>query len=94
MYTNSRSVDGLYRETSLGQVSFPADTDGNGQADVFRPFAISYDNSSCDYYSWASAAETAAQAAGVNLSLYRHRVFVLPCYFDLPAHRRCQYPSL
>lgn len=85
MYTNSRSVDGLYREASLGQVSFPADTDGNGQADVFGPFAISYDNSNCDYYSWASAAETAAQAAGVNLSLYRHRVFVLPRYSDLPA---------
>lgn len=70
MYANSLSVDGVYREASLGQMSFPADTDGNGQPDVFGPFAISYDNSTCDYYSWASAAETAAQAAGINLSLY------------------------
>ena len=85
MYTNSLSVDGVYREASLGQMSFPADTDGNGQPDVFGPFAINYDNSTCDYYSWASAAETAAQAAGINLSLYKHRVFVLPRYSDLPA---------
>lgn len=85
MYGNSLSVDGLYREASLGQVTFPADTDGNGQADVFGPFAISYDNSTCDYYGWASAAETAAQAAGIDLSLYKHRVFVLPRYSDLPA---------
>jgi hypothetical protein len=50
LFTNSRSVDGLYREASLGQMSFPADTDGNGQPDIFGPFNISYDNSTCDYY--------------------------------------------
>jgi hypothetical protein len=85
MFTDSRSVDGLYREASLGQMSFPADTDGNGQADVFGPFTISHDNSTCDYYGWACAAEAAAQAAGVNLSLYKHRVFVLPNTSSLPA---------
>lgn len=78
MFTDARSVDGLYREASLGQVTFPADTDGDGKPDVFGPFAINYDNSTCDYYSWAYAAEAAAQMAGVDLSLYRHRVFVLP----------------
>ncbi len=30
------------------------------------------------------AAEDAAQAAGVDLSLYRHRVLVLPRHNDLP----------
>ncbi len=85
MFTDSRSVDGLYREASLGQMSFPADTDGNGQPDIFGPFTVNYDNSNCDYYSWASAAESAAQAAGVNLSLYKHRVFVLPNTSVLPS---------
>ena len=85
MFTNARSVDGLYREASLGQTSFPADTDGNGQPDVFGPFAINYDNSTCNYYDWAYAAEAAAQNAGVNLSLYRHRVFVLPNTGSLPS---------
>ncbi len=83
MFTDVRSVDGLYREASLGKVSFPSDTDGDGNPDVFGPFAINYDNSTCDYYSWAYAAELAAQNAGIDLSLYRHRVFVLPT--SLPA---------
>lgn len=85
MFTNTRSVDGLYREASLGRTGFPADTDGDGLPDVFGPFAINYSNSTCDYYAWAYAAEAAAQNAGINLSLYRHRVFVLPRYNDLPA---------
>ena len=36
MYTATPSVDSLYRETSYGQVSWQADTDGNGRPDVFR----------------------------------------------------------
>lgn len=85
MFTDTRSVDGLYREASLGQMSFPADTDGDGKPDVFGPFAINYDNATCDYYSWAYAAEAAAQLAGIDLSLYRHRVFVLPRTSELPS---------
>ncbi len=85
MFTDARSVDGLYREASLGQMSFPADTDGDGKPDVFGPFVINYDNAACDYYSWAYAAEAAAQLAGVDLSLYRHRVFVLPRTSELPS---------
>ncbi len=78
MYTNTRSVDGLYRDASLGQLGFNPDSDGDSKPDVFGPFAINYDNSTCDYYGWATAAETAAQASGIDLSQYRHRVFVLP----------------
>ena len=85
MFTNTRSVDQLYRAASLGQTSFPADTDGDGQPDVFGPFNIPHDNSNCRYYDWAYAAESAAQAAGVDLSRYRHRVFVLPNTSNLPA---------
>ncbi len=85
MFTNTRSVDKLYREASLGQMSFQADTDSDGQPDVFGPFSIPHDNATCNYYDWAYAAESAAQAAGVDLSLYRHRVFVLPNTSNLPA---------
>ncbi len=85
MFTNTRSVDKLYREASLGQLGFPADTNGDIQPDVFGPFTIAYDNSTCNYYDWAYAAEAAAQAAGVDFSLYQHRVFVLPQKSSLPA---------
>ncbi|MBK6958289.1 MAG: hypothetical protein IPH22_07760 [Nitrosomonas sp.] len=76
MFTDARSVDGLYREASLGQMSFPADTDGDGKPDVFGPFAINYDNATCDYYSWAYAAEAAAQLAGL---IYRCIATVFLC---------------
>ncbi len=78
MFTDKQSVHHLYREASLGQMSFPADSDGDGKPDVFGPFEIPYDNSNCNYTAWGSAADAAAQAAGVNLSLYRHRVYVIP----------------
>ncbi len=84
MFTGARSVDGLYRETSFDQMAFPGDTDGDGVVDVFGPFTIDYYASgSCDYYGWAFATDSAATAAGVNLSLYQHRVYVLPRYNEL-----------
>ncbi len=83
MFTSSRSVGGLYRASSQGQLGFPADTDGNGAPDVFGPFTINESGSTGDYYAWAYAAEAAATVAGVDLSLYQHRVFVLPRYNEL-----------
>jgi hypothetical protein len=79
MWTGSRNVDGWYQEASFGQMMFTSDTDGNGQPDVVDvniPRATS--EGECDPHGWASAANTAAQALGVNLSLYQHKVYVLP----------------
>ena len=78
MFTGATSVDGLYQATTYGQMSLPGDTDGNGQPDVFRVSIPSSISESCDAYGWAAEAEAAAPAAGVNLSLYQHRVLVLP----------------
>ena len=78
MFTGTSSVDGLYQAASFGQVSVPPDTDGNGQPDVFRVTIPNSASEACDAYGWAAAAESAAQAAGVNLGLYQHRVIVLP----------------
>lgn len=84
MYTGDPSVDKLYREASRDRLTFPADTDGDGGPDVFGPFTINYNSQTCKYYDWAHAAEHAAQAAGIHLSDYRHRIFVLPRHNDLP----------
>jgi hypothetical protein len=78
MFTGTSSVDGLYQAASFGQVAVPPDTDGNGQPDVFRVTIPNLASAACDAYGWAAAAESAAQAAGVNLGLYQHRVIVLP----------------
>jgi hypothetical protein len=83
MFTGARSVDGLFQASSQGQLGFQADTDGNGAPDVFGPFTINESGSTGDYYAWAYAAEAAATAAGVDLSLYQHRVFVLARYNEL-----------
>jgi hypothetical protein len=79
LYTGTSSMDGLYRDASLGQLGFAPDTDGDTRPDVFGPFAIPYSASAnCSYYDWAYAAESAATAAGIDLSRYQHRVFALP----------------
>ena len=83
MFTGSQNVDGLYQTSSYGQMSFPPDTDGDGAADVFGPFAIDASGTVCDYYDWAYKADAAADAAGIDLSLYDHRVYILPRYNDL-----------
>ena len=84
MFTGSTSVDGLYQATTYGQVSLPGDTDGNGQPDVFRVSIPSSVAESCDAYGWAAEAEAAAPAAGVDLALYQHRIFVLPSNTSCP----------
>ncbi len=88
MYTGASSVRDLYLQSSLGQLNFVPDTDNNGQPDVFGPFLVNYSYSpanTCDYITWTNAAEAAAQAAGIDLSPYQHRIFVLPHYSDIPA---------
>lgn len=84
LYDNASSVKGQYDASSYGQLSFNRDTDADGKADVFGPFTIDADaTASCDYYDWAYKAEAAATAAGIDLSKYQHKVFVLPSYSQL-----------
>lgn len=84
MYDNTSTVAGQYDASSYGQLSFKRDTDGDGKADVFGPFTIDADaTASCDYYDWAYKAEAAAKTAGIDLTKYQHKVFVLPDYTKL-----------
>ncbi len=84
MYDNTSSMAGQYDASSYGQLSFKRDTDGDSKADVFGPFTIDADaTASCDYYDWAYKAEAAATTAGIDLTKYQHKVFVLPSYTQL-----------
>lgn len=88
----TRSVRGLYQAASLGQVNFVPDSNNDGVPDVFGPFTINYSyTGTCDYLYWTQAAEAAVQQAGIDLSRYQHRVFVLPRYSDIPA---CSWTGL
>ena len=77
MFSGNPSVDKLYREASFNLLSWPADTNGNGAPDVFH-VAINDAGNDCDTTTWRSLADSAATTAGANLSLYQHRVYVLP----------------
>ena len=73
MFTDpaNQSVDDLYQETSLGQVSFSGDVVGR--------YNINFSSTdACDVNAWAAAADTEAQNSGVDLSLYDRKVYVLP----------------
>ena len=72
MFTDPYSVDTVYREASFGQLAFP----GNRAADVVL-LEIPYVER-CRYYTIAGAADTAAAAAGVDLSPYHHKIYLVP----------------
>jgi hypothetical protein len=64
------SVDGLYRDTSRGLISF--------SGDVVGPYTINHSATVCDPDAWSKAAEAAAAASGVDVASYPHRVYVMP----------------
>lgn len=90
VYTGGSSVDSLYREMSFNLASFPSDTNQDGQPDVFGPFTINATTAGtcADTEAWADAADAAAQAAGVNLSLYGYKIYVIP------SNTGCEYGGL
>ena len=67
----NKSVDDLYQEMSFGQLWLTGDVAG--------PFTINYSTTSaCNIAAWASAAESAAIASGVDLSSYNRKIYVMP----------------
>ena len=72
MFYNSNSVDNIYADASFNQTGFP-DTAGT----VVAPVTVNK-ISGCPVYDYAAAADTAASAAGANLSLYQHRIYIIP----------------
>jgi hypothetical protein len=78
MWDGTFSMDSLYQDTSFGAVAFPRDTDNDGQADIFDVTIPSNIDDPCDPDAWALEADDEATASGIDLSLYQHRVYVLP----------------
>jgi len=76
LFTGPDSVDAFYTKMSAGAVGFTGD--------VVGPFTIGFSNadSGCSYFSWALAADAAAQAAGIPISEYQHKVYVLPYHYS------------
>lgn len=65
------SVDALYRQNSQGSVWL------SGQ--VVGPYLINYTSTgTCDYNAWGDAIDAAAVAAGIDLSPYSRKIYVMP----------------
>ncbi len=76
---SNENVSDFYIESSYGELGFRSDSDGDGAQDVFGPYKVNaWSTDGCDYYAWAYEAEDLAIADGVDLSLYKHLLFVLP----------------
>lgn len=73
MFTDpaGQSVDDLYREMSLNQVSI--------SGAVVGPFPINVaSTSACNIGAWADATDAAAQAANIDLTAYVRKIYVMP----------------
>ncbi len=65
------SVNGLYQSSSVGQISF------SGQ--VVGPYALAASSTdACDMSGWADAADAQAAAAGIGVTSYPRKVYVMP----------------
>jgi hypothetical protein len=72
MFTDpyDKSIDDLYQETSFGNVSF------SGQVATVNINVSSAD--ACNLGNWATKADTAAQAANIDVGAYARKVYVMP----------------
>jgi chitodextrinase len=76
VFTGTTSANAYLTEASHGLLSLTGKLRSDG--DVFGWYTIPYDTSSCQFSNWASAARSAAQAAGVDLSGYNHLIYYFP----------------
>ncbi|HEY8868880.1 MAG TPA: hypothetical protein VIM30_05775 [Candidatus Limnocylindrales bacterium] len=70
MFSNANSVANYFAEESYGQLAVTGD--------VFGWYTIPYSSTTCDFGSWATAAQSAAAAAGVALANYTNIVYASP----------------
>ena len=79
MWNRPFSVNGFFEEASFHQVTFPADTNGDGAPDIFGPISVSISKTS-EFNSdkWVEQIQNTLSLAGVPLSLYDKFIFVLP----------------
>lgn len=78
MWNGTRNVRGFFEESSFGQLTIANDGDNNGSVDVVDVNIGVAQGTSCNFSSWASLANSAAQGQGINLSRFQHRIYVLP----------------
>lgn len=72
VFTGTTSSNAYFKEVSFGVRSLVGKVRADG--DVFGWYTLARNDSPCDYSAWGTAARTAAQNAGVDLTGYDHIV--------------------
>ncbi len=76
IFSQPNSVRDYYRKISAGKWDIQGKVRPDG--DVYGWFTIAADTSlGCNYWSWAGTADAAAKAAGIDLSGYTNRLYIL-----------------
>jgi hypothetical protein len=84
MFTDTDSVATYYNEVSFGTVTYSGKNDGTLAdhdglpGDVAGWYTINQDSTTCNETSWASAAQSAAEAEGWDLAGYEHIIHYFP----------------
>lgn len=84
LYTSTVSVRRNYLRSSSNQLKFLRDADKDGNPGIYV-VDLDYDAGDvCNYWVWSEDAKIAAEEAGIDLSLYRHHMFILPSNVHCP----------
>jgi hypothetical protein len=76
VFTGATSLNAFEHEQSFGAVSLAGKLRADG--DVFGWYTIPQSTATCDPDAWMAGANTAAVAAGVDLTGYQHHIYVFP----------------
>jgi hypothetical protein len=79
---DGHSVVDIFESTTYGKRTLASDVDADGKQDVIGPYDIDFD-STCNFRSWKEQGDAAADKSGFELSIYQHRIYVLPWFHEL-----------
>ncbi len=83
LYTNTTNANNNIQKMSYGHIGLEGDADGDGEYDVFGPITIDADPMICSRNTWSQLVDQKLIEQGVDLNLYRHKIYNLPNYTNL-----------
>lgn len=77
LYISTHSVKRNYEQSSFNQVTLNADSNQDGQSDIYH-ISLNYPaGTACNYQQWGTDAKAAAANLGINLEQYQRVMYVL-----------------
>ena len=77
LYKSTHSVKRNYEQSSFNQVTLNADSNQDGQSDIYQ-ISVNYPaGTACNYQQWGTDAKAAAANLGIYLDQYQRFMYVL-----------------